>query len=91
VLSKLDCNIPERLVQLLPGLEPPKQADVLLELMQFLYPKKRATEVSGPEGQPIQIHERKQNLKILISDPNSFSALEVIEQKLKAKDEQPTT
>ena len=46
VLDGLNFSIPERLIDLLPKLSEEKQAEVLLQLMNFVYPKRKATEVS---------------------------------------------
>ena len=45
LLQDLGCDVPQRLVTLLPQLSPEKQADILLELMQYLYPKRKALEL----------------------------------------------
>lgn len=51
--------VPERIMQLLPNLEDRDQAKVLLELMQYLYPKRKSMEISGQietnpfKGQPL--------------------------------------
>ena len=37
-------GVPQRIINLLPELTPEKRADVLLSLMNFLYPKKKAME-----------------------------------------------
>jgi len=44
-LDSLNFNIPEKLVQLLPKLSPEKQVDILIDLMGYLYPKRKAIEV----------------------------------------------
>jgi hypothetical protein len=44
-LDELSVDVPKRLAELLPKLEPSKQADVLLDLMGYLYPKRKALEV----------------------------------------------
>lgn len=49
----LNLDVPERIVELLPKLSPEKQAEVLLELMSYLYPKRKAIEVSEPGGEPV--------------------------------------
>jgi hypothetical protein len=44
LIEEIGFNVPRRLIELLPSLEPSKQADVLLKLMSFLYPSLKAVE-----------------------------------------------
>lgn len=44
VLEGLGVNPPEQIAQLLPALEPAKQVDVLLKLMEFIFPRRKAVE-----------------------------------------------
>jgi hypothetical protein len=44
-LESLNFNLPERLIHLLPKLSDEKQADVLLEMMSFIFPKRKATDI----------------------------------------------
>jgi hypothetical protein len=46
IFSEKGLMVPERLCELLPELEPKDQAKVLTELMQYLYPKRKAVEHS---------------------------------------------
>lgn len=50
LLQNLKLNPAEKIAELLPQLEPRDQCAVLLKLMEFLYPKRKALEVSGPNG-----------------------------------------
>lgn len=43
-LSDLNVDVPKQLFDLLPELEPAKRAEILLDLMSFLYPKRKAIE-----------------------------------------------
>lgn len=43
-LERHGVNVPEKLAELLPILSPETQADVLLNLLQYLYPKRKASE-----------------------------------------------
>ena len=45
VAEALGLDVPARLVEILPKLHPDKQADVLLELMGYLFPKRKAIDV----------------------------------------------
>lgn len=47
VLDTLKFDAPERLVELLPKLSLEKQADILLNLMSYLYPKRKAFELTN--------------------------------------------
>jgi hypothetical protein len=82
VLESLDFDLPKRLIELLPDLDKPKQADVLLELMSYVYPKRKAVEHSGPDGQAIQIHQSRIQMKALIANPETFTALVQIEKTI---------
>ncbi|QLY25698.1 hypothetical protein [Bdellovibrio sp. KM01] len=44
ILDAKDFCIPEKLMELLPSLSPEKQADVLVDLMSYVYPKRKAIE-----------------------------------------------
>ena len=44
-------------------------------------------EHSGPQGKPIAIEAKRENLKRIISDPNALSAIETLEAKLDHEDE----
>lgn len=44
VLESIGFNIPEKLVEILPQLTIEKQADVLINLMSYIYPKRKAVE-----------------------------------------------
>jgi hypothetical protein len=59
VLDSCDLDVPRRLVELLPSLTPEKQADLLMRLMDFLYPKRKAIE------QSIALDAHRENLSIL--------------------------
>lgn len=48
-LAAVNFNIPERLVELLPQLSPSEQSKVLIDLMSFIYPKRKAIEVTEPK------------------------------------------
>lgn len=54
-LEQLGPDLPSRLLLLLPELPPEKQADVLLELMQYVFPKRKAIEVAAQkiENKPV--------------------------------------
>jgi len=43
-MRNLNIDVPNKIVEMLPVLSPEKQVDVLLNLMSFLYPKRKATE-----------------------------------------------
>lgn len=51
-LENVGLNVPERLVELLPQLSAEKQVEILMDLMTFLYPKRKAIEVSESEEAP---------------------------------------
>jgi hypothetical protein len=47
VFEELGLSVPERILELLPKLTPIEQTKVLLELMPYLYPKRKAVEISS--------------------------------------------
>lgn len=51
-LESFDFSVPEQLISLLPQLDPAKQADVLIDLMSYLYPKRKAVEQTLVETRP---------------------------------------
>lgn len=46
MLEELGLDVPQCIAMLLPQLSPDRQMDVLLELMQYLFPKRKAVEIS---------------------------------------------
>ena len=44
ILQAAKVNVPELLIEMLPKLDVEKQADVLLKLMSYLYPKRKPVE-----------------------------------------------
>lgn len=82
VTEAMGMDVPRRLAELLPQLEPGKQADVLLDLMGYLYPKRKSIEHSGPDGNPIQVEATRADLRKLIANPEALSALETVEEAL---------
>ena len=45
VLESLSVDLPTKILELLPTLVPEKQVDVLLHLMPYVYPKRKAVEL----------------------------------------------
>lgn len=41
IFQRYDLSIPDKIAELLPTLEPQKQADILIRLMEYLYPKRK--------------------------------------------------
>jgi hypothetical protein len=80
----LGVDVPQKLAELLPFLEPDKQADVLLELLNYIYPKRKALEHSGPDGGPIEVQAKRNDVRILIADPDALNAIHVLEEKIRA-------
>lgn len=62
-------DIPQQLSETLPQLTPDKRADVLLSLMQFIYPKKKAVEYSFQE----QDSPNEIKIQVVSSPKNSQS------------------
>lgn len=54
-LDSLKFNLPLRLAEIFPKLTPDKQMDCLLELLQYLYPKRKAIEVDENENAQSQM------------------------------------
>lgn len=53
VLNAANVNVAEKLMKLLPKLKAEKQADVLMKLMEYIYPKRKSVETKRePEGYP---------------------------------------
>ena len=85
ITDELGLDVPRRLGELLPKLNPAKQADVLLALLDYIYPKRRAVEHSGPQGGPIEVVPSRAALKQLLANPTAFAALESLEVALESK------
>lgn len=65
-------GLPEKIVEIMHTLDPKDQVKVLLELMQYIYPKRKAIEVSGADGHPLEVYfqmnedERKRRIEELM-------------------------
>lgn len=53
VENSLQKSIPEAVLALLDDLEPMQKAQVLLDLMQYAYPRLKAVELTGAEGESL--------------------------------------
>jgi hypothetical protein len=82
-LETLKLDVPTRLNELLPLLSYEKQADVLLELMSYLYPKRKPLEADGSVAVSTETTVSVQSIKALIQKPDAFSALLLIERTLR--------
>lgn len=79
ILESLDCDVTQKLTEILPQLQPEKQADVLLELMSYIFPKRKALELTGADGGAIQINaasqlspeERNKRINLLLEKQNA--------------------
>lgn len=73
-LESIDFNVPERLIRLLPELAADKQAEILVELMGYLFPKRKATELSLTVPAPVEedteedCAEREEHIKKMMKD-----------------------
>lgn len=56
-LESAGLNVPSEIAKIVPQLNPSESADVLLELMVFLFPKRKAIELSGEIATPVQERE----------------------------------
>jgi hypothetical protein len=54
-LKNLNIDVIDSIVSELPGLDPEARVNVYLKLMEYLYPKRKAIEHSGPDGEPISV------------------------------------
>lgn len=64
LLSNNGINLIEELKVLLPKLSPEKKADVLLNLMQYLYPKRKSIDLKAEEEktESIKVHFISNNI-----------------------------
>lgn len=81
-LDQLGHDLPTKISEILPSLSVEKQMEVYLELMQYVFPKRKAVEISGLEGQPIEVSGRSEKMKKILADPAAMLALETLEAKL---------
>jgi hypothetical protein len=71
-LACLDCDVPSKLIQLLPQLTPEKQATVLLGLMPYLYPKRTAIELDQNDNQLVYPNKRPASVALPDNDISHF-------------------
>ena len=45
--ESVNFDVPSEIYNLLPSLEPNKQADILMKLMEYIHPKRRPAEITG--------------------------------------------
>lgn len=81
VLEKLDCDVPQRLVTLLPQLSPDRQADVLLELLQYVFPKRKAEEPVQPTV-GLTLEQTKNFFFNITADPETKRAAELVAERI---------
>lgn len=60
--------IPEKIIELMPELEPRDRMKAWLEVAQYVYPKRKAIEVTGKDGEPVKISQIKPELAILTDE-----------------------
>lgn len=52
ILNFAGFSVPEKIIELMPQLAPEKQADILMNLMGYLYPKRKAIEQTNVNTTP---------------------------------------
>jgi hypothetical protein len=70
-LDQLGQDLPSKIFELLPKLSANKQVDVYLELMQYVFPKRKAVEVSTPEnsiGQQVVLYIPRNGREVKVID-----------------------
>jgi hypothetical protein len=80
VLELVGLNVPQKLTELLPSLEPEKQADVLLELLSYLYPKRKALDHLGIDGPIVQLRQSNINVRAILTDPAILASILQLEK-----------
>jgi hypothetical protein len=81
-LELLGLDLPTKIVELLPKLSPDKQMDAYLDLLQYVYPRRKGVELSGQNGQPIEVITQNENFKRVLADSDALDAFEKLERKL---------
>ena len=59
LLDKMSFDPAKKLVEMMPDLNYELKAKICLELMEYLYPKRKAIEHSGPDGEAIEINQHQ--------------------------------
>lgn len=54
--AALGKSVPEAVCELLDDLKPKDRVQALLELMSYVYPKRKAIELSGRDGGPLDVY-----------------------------------
>jgi hypothetical protein len=85
-LDSFGCDVPQRIVALLPDLSAEKQADILVELLKYLYPTRKAVEHSGPQGGPIVLEEQRKYMLRVLAESDLLAAAQTIAERLAADD-----
>lgn len=60
--------IPEKIIELMPELEPRDRIKAWLEVAQYVYPKRKAIEVTGKDGEAVKVTQIKPELAVLTDD-----------------------
>lgn len=67
-LDELGQTLPERIAELIPKLKPEKQVDVYLELMQYVFPKRKAVEFTSIDD------DGPQDIRVVFVNPKGASS-----------------
>jgi hypothetical protein len=89
-LESLDCDVPTKIVELLPQLSLEKQADILIELMKYLFPVRKAVEHTGPEGGPIAFEHQRNYILRVLAEPDLMEAAQSIAERMAVETDQET-
>jgi len=65
LLDKHNCSLPLRILELIPKLEPKDQAKIYLDLMAYVYPKRKAVESNLSLGLPESSKEQQTQIEEL--------------------------
>lgn len=90
VLERLGCDVPQRLVALLPQLAPDSQARVLMELMSFLYPRRKAVELV-PASIGFSVEQTRNFFFNITSDPETMKAAEFVAERIASGEKSQST
>lgn len=81
VLENLECDVPQKLIALLPSLPPDGQAHVLLELLSYLYPRRKAMEpVTSAFG--LSVEQTRNFFFNITADPETRKAAEFVAERI---------
>ena len=84
-LSESNCDVVQQLLETLPLLDPPQKAKVLLSMMDFIYPKRKAAETKFESEQSVDADPEEVSKYVLMLKECHERDIEMAREKWRIK------